>query len=202
MTLPGENEPLVLADGTKIDPATGRVLKDKPKRTFTEVPTHREAQRQVTAVRRRLEELPAPPKQMNAISVVLSYSMYGLSDEDIALATGLTKQQVGTLKMSDAFTKMRDAVIEGMIESDKDDVRALISAHAKNAASRVVELLDSEDEKIALKAAADLLDRGGHRPADIVEHRHKMESGLVIEFVHKREGDDAITIDVTPEDDE
>jgi hypothetical protein len=49
-----------------------------------------------------------------------------------------------------------------------------------------------------LGVAKDVLDRAGHRPADIIEHRHKMEGGLTIEYVEKK--DDIPTIDITPKE--
>jgi hypothetical protein len=48
-----------------------------------------------------------------------------------------------------------------------------------------------------MTAAKDVLDRAGQRPVDIIEHRHKMEGGLTIEYVDKK--DDIPTIDITPD---
>jgi hypothetical protein len=36
-----------------------------------------------------------------------------------------------------------------------------------------------------MAAARDILDRSGHRPSDVVEHRHRMDGGLVIEIVRR-----------------
>jgi hypothetical protein len=41
-----------------------------------------------------------------------------------------------------------------------------------------------------MSAARDILDRSGHRPADVVEHRHRMDGGLVIEVVRR----DAVSV--------
>ena len=56
------------------------------------------------------------------------------------------------------------------------------------------DLLDSDSESTRGVAAKDVLDRAGQRPVDVVEHRHKMEGGLTIEYVEKK--DDIPTIDV------
>jgi hypothetical protein len=45
-------------------------------------------------------------------------------------------------------------------------------------------------------AAKDFLDRAGHRPADIVEHRHRMDGGLTIEIIRKDKDDVAPMIDM------
>ena len=48
-----------------------------------------------------------------------------------------------------------------------------------------------------MTAANNILDRAGHRPADIIEHRHKVEGGLTIEYI-KNEEQNIPTIDITP----
>jgi hypothetical protein len=60
-------------------------------------------------------------------------------------------------------------------------------------------VLDDDDVGVLTKmtAAKDVLDRAGQRPVDIIEHRHKMEGGLTIEYVDKK--DDIPTIDITPD---
>jgi len=46
--------------------------------------------------------------------------------------------------------------------------------------------MSESDAKNALKAAQDILDRAGHRPADIVMHQHKVEGGLKIEYISRK----------------
>ena len=191
-------EPLVLADGTKIDPASGKVIKDKPAKQFIEVPSQREAQRLVTNARRVASDLPAPPQQMNAISLVVMYTLYGLDDKNIALVTSLSEKQIGNIKMTDAYDTMYKQVTKTILDSDTDDVRNLIQAGARTAAKKVMDSLDSENEILAFKAAQDILDRSGHRPADVVEHKHSMTGGLTIEYIKREENNSIPMIDVTP----
>ena len=66
-----------------------------------------------------------------------------------------------------------------------EDVRTLFVQGSRNAASRMVGLMNSESESIQIAAAKDILDRAGQRPADVVEHRHRMENSLRIEVVKK-----------------
>lgn len=188
--------PLVLADGRKIDPATGQVIRE---RKTIEVPRAADAQRQVVSVRRTLAELPIPPKNMPAIAVVMSYTLWGLSEENIALAMELTLDQVRRIKMSEAYNSFHNTVVQTLNETQATEVRSLISKQATNAVGKIVELMESEREDIALSASKDLLDRAGHRPADVVEHRHSVEGALQIEIIRKTDGGELPTIDVTLE---
>lgn len=192
MALPSDNEPLRLQDGSLVFPG-GRVIKGGQE--FVEVPTHREAQRVITATRRKVADLPEVPKTMNAIGAVLSYSLFGLDDEEIAIATGFTVDQVGRIKMSDPYTQMHDAVVRTVLDSETDVVRELLAKNAKNAAHVMVDALQSGARSDRMAAAKDILDRSGHRPADVVEHRHRVDGGLVIEYV-KREDRGIPTIDM------
>jgi hypothetical protein len=196
--LANADEPLVLADGTKIDPKTGSVIREK--RSFVEVPSNTQAQRQVAATRRRLADLPAPPKTMNAVSVVVSYTLFGLSDTDMAIATGMTVEQIERIKELDAFKSMLDTVSNNIVSNDVDDVRTMFKVQAKHAATKLVELADSENEVVALKASQDILDRAGHRPADVVEHRHAMDGGLTIKVIKQDNTVKAPEIDLDPTD--
>ena len=184
--LPSADEPLILADGTRIHP-DGRV--DKPKRisAYIAVPSNTEAQRIIAKTTRKLADLPLPAKQMNAISAVLGYAMYGLSNEEIAVATNLSTTQVENICSSEAFTTMKEGLLQQIMENDREDVRAFFVACSKGAAMQVAKLSQSEDEAIALAASKDMLDRGGLRPADVVEHRHTLNGDLRIEYIEKKE---------------
>lgn len=205
---------LRLADGTLIDAVTGRIVNDagegdaagdtRPPR-FIEVPTSMDAVAEVTRVRKRVADLPLPPKSMNAVSLVAMYYLFGLSDVDIAHVTGLTTAQVGSLRTHDAFDALIGEARRNVLAEDGGQVRSLLEKNAIGAAQRVVSLLNSYDEKVQVVAAKDILDRAGHRPADVVEHRHKVEGGLRIEYVRKGMSDTMIdhmaAIDVAPMED-
>lgn len=200
--LPSPNEPLRLADGTLVYPG-GRVVvpgvEDEPAdrdRSFIEIPTHREAQKVIAATRRKLADLPEVPKTMNAVGVVLSYTMFGLDDEEIAIATGLSMDQVGRLKVSEAFTQMHEAIVRTILDNETSVVRDLLAKNARNAAATMVEALQAGNRSDRMAAARDILDRSGHRPADIIEHRHSVNGGLVIEYVRRGSETDVPTIDM------
>lgn len=179
-------EPLVLADGTKINPATGEVVREKKYSIMVEVPAGSVAQELVAKSRRAVGELPLPPKQMNVVSVVLFYSMWGLADGDIALAIGISTKQVKNIKELPEYQTIAEDIKKSVLEYEANDVRAFLQQRAKAAAVRVVDTMD-EEGALGFAAARDILDRTGNRPADVVEHRHKMEDSLRIEIVQKRE---------------
>jgi hypothetical protein len=95
-------------------------------------------------------------------------------------------------------TISRERIVHNIIESDNEGVRDMLSRGGVLAASRVLEGLNSANEAHQLASAKDILDRGGHRPADVVEHRHKVEGGLTIEHV-KREDQAIPVIDIKHE---
>lgn len=197
MPLPNSNEPLRLADGRVVYPdgRTGGEEKLDAKPKFVEVPTHAEAQRIVTAARRKLSELPEVPRTMNAVGVVLSYTLFGLDDEEIAIATGMSVDQVGRIKVGDPYTQMHEAIVRTVLDSETNVVRELFIKNAKTAAQVVVRAMDEGTRADRMAAARDILDRSGHRPSDVVEHRHRMDGGLVIEIV-KRDGVQLPVIDM------
>jgi len=165
---------------------------------MVEVPTHAEAQRIVTATRRKLSELPEVPRTMNAVGIVLSYTLYGLDDEEISIATGLSVEQIGRIKVDDPYTQMHTAIVRTILDSETEVVRDLFTKQARNAAKVVVSAMEEGTRADRMAAAKDILDRSGHRPSDVVEHRHRMDGGLVIEIV-KREGATLPTIEMDKE---
>lgn len=195
------SDELVLADGTRINTRTGRPIRNGGALPgYIDVPTHRDAQRQVISVRKRLADLPEVPEKMNIIAVVAAYYMFGLNEYETALAIGCTERQVANIRMTEAFTTLVEAMTTNIVESQQEDVRTLIAGQARNAVNVMVGAMRSENEQVAVVAAKDILDRAGHRPADVVEHRHRVEGGLTIEYV-KKGGDDSMPLlDLSAED--
>ncbi len=197
MPLPIGTEPLVLADGTKINPLDGKILKDD---ILVEVPNTREIQRDIVAARKRIADLPLPPEQMNTLSLVMAYTVFGLSDKDIGSVLSLSEDQVHNIKMNNAYNELQQNLVQSIVHSDATEVRDLFVLNSKTSAQLFIDTVKDPEMGIGtrLSAANNILDRAGHRPADIVEHRHKVEGGLRIEYV-KKEEQDIPTIDVTPE---
>lgn len=139
-------------------------------------------------VRRKLTDLPEV-SNMNVLSQIMCYDLFGLSVQDIATITKLTEQNVRTVLMSYDYGEFKKKMLASITETDKDNVREFIAANSKRAAEKVLEIMECGNPKYALPAAQDVLDRAGHRPVDVVEHRSKMDNELRILFVSKNEND-------------
>lgn len=196
MQLPDENEPLVLADGTKIDPSTGKVIREQMSKMIA-VPSPSEAQRLVVRARKSVSDLPLPPKQLSGVGLVAFYTLFGLNDTDIALAldSKISVDQIKEIKQCDAYIEFMSTAKANIIETETDIVREVFQTHARDAASKVVELAQGENDVLAFKASQDILDRAGHRPADVVEHRHRMEDALHIVVTKRDETKTLPTVD-------
>lgn len=187
LSLPDIDDPLTLADGTiiHIDGSVSRP--SRTSRDVIEIPTHHDARKIVTNTRRALADLPLDPQSTNPVAIVLSYVLYGLSNTDIAIATGMSEKQIESIRMSDAFSALYETVKTSIIEIEADNVRGFMNAASRGAAHKVVQLMESDNEKVALTAAQDVLDRSGHRPADVILMKEQREDVMRIEFIHKDE---------------
>jgi len=200
MSLAEPNEPLILANGMKINPSNGFVIDNEA--DFVEVPTNKEAIRKITEVNRTISDLPDIPKNMNTISIILTYTLFGLSEMNIGIATGLTSEQIANIKMSDAYAKFNDEIVTNLVTQEASNVRNIFSEHSHKAAMKIVNLVSSDNTGIALSASKDLLDRAGHRPVDIVEHKLTLDDSLEIIHVIKDETktNELPVIDIIQED--
>ena len=203
VNLASDSEPLKLADGRLIYPG-GRIIEEvaRPQSvngaTLIEVPTNREAQQLIVNTRRKVADLPDIPRTMNAVSVVLSYTLFGLDDTDIAIAARISEPQIVKIKESDAYRSMHDNVVRSILDAEANVVRDIFQQHSRDAANVLVDSLHNGNRAERMVAAKDFLDRAGHRPSDIVEHRHRLDGGLTIEIV-KRGHDEAPIIEMETE---
>lgn len=180
-------EPLILADGTKINPTNGTVIKDK-KVTFTEIPSASQAVAILARTKRSISELPLPPQKMNAVSLVLFYSMWGLADNDIAIACSISRDQVNNIKKLPEYMAMSQDIQASVLQHETNEVRDIFQKHARGAAQKIVEMaINAEDDSVlGFKASQDILDRAGHRPADVVLHKHGLDDSLKIVYIQQQ----------------
>lgn len=173
---------ILLPNGTtvkKIEP-TNKII-------TTKIKTNQQLQEEDARIRRKIDELPIQNGKMNTISVVLSYYLFGLSVNDISIITKLSTEQIQNIIMLPAFNEMLDKVTQSIIENDTDNVREFIAKQTKKAADKIVQIMETAPAKYSLAAAQDILDRGGHRPIDVIEHRNKMDGELRIVHITKDE---------------
>jgi len=196
--LPQGTEPLILADGTVINPQDGTVIQDDDV-PLVEVPNNEMMQRDIVASRKRISDLPLPPDKMNTVSVIMSYTLFGIVDSDIANILSIPVNQIETIKASEIYKDLQGQFVNNIMESDASNVRGMFVQKSNAAAHTMFNLLGSNNEATRGSAAKDILDRAGHRPADVVEHRHSLEGGLTIEYVEKKDKDIPM-IDITPQE--
>lgn len=196
-----ELEPLVLADGTKINPVTGKAVKEpKTSSGFVEVPSGADAQALVIKTRKAVSELPLPPDKLNGVALVAFYTLFGLPDAEISVALEgrLTIPQIAKIRALAAYKEFMDAAKANIIETANEQVREIFQKNARGAANKIVDIAAEDDGVLGFKAAQDVLDRAGHRPADVVEHRHAMANSLNIIITKREAVSDVPMIDVTP----
>jgi hypothetical protein len=171
------------------------VLRDKKYavNSLIEIPAPTAAQEMVARSRRSVADMPVPPQQMNGVSLVVFYTMWGLSVQDIALQINGTVEQVKRIKKLPEYEKLYGDLFKSVMEFEANDIRGFFQQKAKDAAGKIYETMN-EEGALGFAAAKDILDRAGHRPADVVEHRHRLDNSLQIEIIRKDENSGTIPI--------
>lgn len=182
MTLPAPNEPLILADGTRID------AKTRAPANSVEIPRHTDLQAHVVRTRRKLDDLPDVPRRMNVLSIIVTYTLFGLTNAEIATALELEEPRIAALKSLAPFKEMLTEVTKSAIKRDGDEVRNLLQQESLNAVNRVTHLMNNaETESVQLSAARDILDRSNNRPDDVKHTHGGLSATLCIEHVVRSE---------------
>lgn len=185
---------LPLADGRYLLP-NGEIVDPKVEKQqeVIVIPKPSEATAIVAKTKRTLAELPAIPQKMNVINVVLIYTMYGLSDEEIALATELTTLQIKRIKEDDAYKSASQMAREAVLNTEATEVRDILAAGATQAARRVVQDIGAKGGA-GFAAAKDVLDRTGHSASNKTIDDMVKRGGLMIQIIKKSAADHDITI--------
>ena len=163
---------------------------------FIEVDSHDEILRREISAQKKIIDLPIQGKEMNTLSIICSYELFGLSKEDIAQVTGLRVDQVASIQMTEAYVALMNQIAKNIYEKDQKNLRAGFLKHSGKALKKIVELVEEADEdKVSLAAAQDLLDRAGFRPVDTIEHKHSFENELKIVHIKKNENENVPVIE-------
>lgn len=175
--------------GTEINKAFGDPAQSSPTKATRRKPL-------LSGGRRRyLDDLPLPADQSRAVALVASYSVYGLSSADIAYIAKVDVELVEQVQDSEAFSKFLEGMLQNIREFDQDVVRKKLNDAASKAAEKVVELTASVDEKVALAASKDVLDRS--RDNRDATGNGSAGGGLVIRIIDDRnDPSDKLKVDV------
>jgi hypothetical protein len=134
-------------------------------------------------VRRSLADVTVDFNQFNVVMLVTSYTMWGLDSFAIGKLLNLSESVVERVRDSETATEVHEQLIEAHKHAMAATVHGYITSESITAAATVVAAMSHKKTDIALSAAKDVLDRGGFRPVDRVEHSHSFEDELRIRYV-------------------
>lgn len=101
----------------------------------------------------------------------------GLTTVQIADEVGIHRTTVYRWREVDQYRHL----VAALLADTQRAARATLRAGARTAAARVLALVESDDERIALSAAQTLLDRTGHPKAERVEVSAEVEASGRVE---------------------
>jgi hypothetical protein len=202
----GVSDVLTLADGTKIDKATGSVVGEEIKTPeLLEENDETVDEDEIVAIKKRipvnrfLADLPGDVNSTRAIAVICGLTLFGLNDREISIVCSTDMDKITAIKQSERFQDFSTGIIDNVMRAQSDNVRAMFVTNAKTAAEHIISGLQSKEQGIRYMASKEVLDRGGFRPIDVVEHRVKHENELKI--VHIRgDAEKQVTIDTDYEE--
>lgn len=126
-------------------------------------------------VRKKLHDLPLQNKDMNIISIVVAYKMFGLSNVDIMQMIGINEEQLGNILVSEAYKKCFDQILENIMQNEAKDVQQEFKRVSMGMVRNIVQLAnESKVDVVKLGASQDILDRAGYRADDLM--RGEIES--------------------------
>lgn len=152
----------------------------------------------VTPVKRTLADVTVDFNHMNVVMLTLSYSIWGLDTFAIARLLKVDDRTIDQIMTTDLFVQTKTELVEALHHAEASTVHGFIQAKAFTAAQTIALSLTSRKEENRLAAAKDILDRGGFRPVDRVEHTMKFEDELRIRYV---EDPKIPTLDLTANND-
>lgn len=184
---------VVLNDGRVVKPVRAEQAAVS---TVREIQSGRNAAKTLERVSRKLGDLPADTKQLNAIAAVMMYSHVGLSNDDIAIALGTTVDNISKLKDMDAYQQLSAMFDESVFEDARRTATHIISGASAKAAERMVTAIDDGDSSVAVVASREVMKIAGIGADNLAP---KKIGGLNI--VIKRKGEHSqedISIEVRP----
>lgn len=139
-------------------------------------------------IRKRIHDLPEQNENMNAISIVVSYKLFGLSNDDIAQMLGITDEQVMNILSSDSFKIYYDSVLNNIMENDSENIQMEFKRLSKKMLKNIEDLADNSNvDVVKLNAAQDILDRAGYS-ADKLNEKQLSNEGNTLNICFIKKG--------------
>ena len=178
-----------LANGDLIDTKTGkRAVNTEINKAYSDAPKSsvlapRKRSNDFQGARRYLDDLPLPPDQSRAVAIIAAYRTFGLADADICYVLSIDGETLEKVSESEAYQKFLDIMLANIREHDKDKVRKKINDKAEEAADALAGLVESRDEKVRLKASAEILNRATNTSVGAQTGRDGNNSSLTIRII-------------------
>ena len=142
---------------------------------------------------------------------ILRRTLLGQSQVDIAKALGMTQVGVNQIVNSDKFQRnlhalqgtLEQMIIEVIVDRELNDpVRQKLDEYKIDAINEMFSLMKhAESETVRRASAADILDRAGYKPREVVETQHSFNvSGETEDNIKKALKDLGIETDQEPDD--
>ena len=177
--LPEPDDPMIDDRGELVVPE--RLDTDPLPKQYAFVPDVRS---HVPKKARDIRDMPSSdPATQHAIACILFYRLAGMTNVQIAAALKISHTDVEELWRSDELQESFEIIFGELINAHSDSLQAKIAHATHSAFNRVVELSEEADKDIvSLRAAQDILDRGGIRHASMDKASEDSLDGLRIVF--------------------
>jgi len=150
-----------------------------------------------TIQRRVLSDLRADVSMLNVASVVLSYTLQGISDTEIAEATKLQPEQITFIRESRIYSDMFENIMRELINANSEYIECRVSAYSGMALGNIADIASrTKNTGYRLAASKDLLDRAGHRPQDNASRQNTGMNELHIVISEPKDSEARMKIDL------
>jgi len=147
--------------------------------------------------RRVLSDLRADVSLLNVVSVVLSYTLQGISDTEICEATGITPEQLIFARENRIYSDMFENIMRELINANSEYIECRVSAYSGMALGNIADIAaKTRNTGYRLAASKDLLDRAGHRPQDNASRQNTGMNELHIVITEPKDSEARMKIDL------
>lgn len=151
---------------------------------------------EIQTMQRTLADINVSDKRFTTTMVILAMSLWGLDEFGISHVLNIPTHDIEEIQRTELYSELADQLVEAIRFAETSAIHGYLAEKARLAAVTIAAELKSGDGDRRLKAAQDVLDRAGFRPADRTEHVHTFMDDLRIVHISEKE---TPTIDLKPE---
>lgn len=184
-------DPLVLPDGRVVQDQKARAARLSADLGHLNPADYRPQKR------RSMKDLPSQVGVVTGAAAVLIYTLYGLSDRDIIHVLKITMPELEQLRQHSIYSEFFTVVQQEFINANSDMLQSRIAAYGNVAVERVGDIITSSpDDRVALRASQDFLDRTGAGVKQAAERRADSGKGSQFRVVVTDGDRDPISVSV------